>query len=82
MDGFWSVLGGAFALVFALDPDSPGNHRPVDAGYPDGRLFACLIGLPLGAAVGVFRFPGRTFLSVALNALMGLPRSWSALSST
>nr|WP_164687344.1 ABC transporter permease [Fluviibacterium aquatile] len=34
---------------------------------------SCLIGLPLGAAVGAFRFPGRTALCVVLNALMGLP---------
>ena len=31
------------------------------------------IGLPLGAAVAVLRFPGRGALEVALNALMGLP---------
>ena len=34
---------------------------------------ACLIGLPLGAAAGAFRFPGRGALIVLLNALMGLP---------
>ena len=36
-------------------------------------IFATLLGLPLGAAIGVSRFPGRQVLSVALNALMGLP---------
>ena len=35
--------------------------------------FAALIGLPLGAAVAVLRFPGRRTLAVVLNALMGLP---------
>ncbi len=34
---------------------------------------ACLIGLPLGALVGAFRFPGRAAVAVLLNALMGLP---------
>ena len=34
---------------------------------------SCLIGLPLGAAAGAFRFPGRVALAVVLNALMGLP---------
>ena len=34
---------------------------------------ACVIGLPFGAALAVFRFPGRTLVVVALNALMGLP---------
>ncbi len=36
-------------------------------------LAASIIGLPLGAALAVFRFPGRTTLVVLLNALMGLP---------
>jgi tungstate transport system permease protein len=34
---------------------------------------ATLIGLPLGAAIAVGRFPGRHVLVVLLNALMGLP---------
>lgn len=34
---------------------------------------ACIIGLPLGAAVAMGRFRGRTALIVLLNALMGLP---------
>ena len=36
-------------------------------------FFASLIGLPLGAAIAVGRFPGRQALIVAFNALMGLP---------
>ena len=34
---------------------------------------ACSIGLPLGAALALARFPGRALLVVTLNALMGLP---------
>ncbi len=34
---------------------------------------AALIGLPLGAAVAVLRFPGHRALAVVLNALMGVP---------
>ncbi len=34
---------------------------------------AALIGLPLGAALALFKFPGRGTLIVMLNALMGLP---------
>lgn len=36
-------------------------------------LLSCAVGLPLGAALGVLRFPGRRALVVLLNALMGLP---------
>jgi tungstate transport system permease protein len=34
---------------------------------------ASLIGLPVGAAVALLRFPGREAMIVTLNALMGLP---------
>ena len=36
-------------------------------------LIASVIGLPLGAALVIFRFPGRLSIAVLLNALMGLP---------
>jgi tungstate transport system permease protein len=34
---------------------------------------AAMVGLPLGAAVALGRFPGRSVIVIALNALMGLP---------
>lgn len=36
-------------------------------------LLATVIGLPLGAAVAVYRFPGRALVTALLNAFMGLP---------
>jgi len=36
-------------------------------------LCSAVIGLPLGAAVAIGRFPGRNAVVVALNAAMGLP---------
>ena len=36
-------------------------------------VLAALLGLPLGAAIAVGRFPGRRAVIVLLNALMGLP---------
>ena len=36
-------------------------------------FIATLIGIPLGAATALYKFPGRKFLVVLLNALMGLP---------
>ncbi|RUR42464.1 ABC transporter permease [Vreelandella populi] len=36
-------------------------------------LVACLLALPLGAALALWRFPGRNIVIVMLNALMGLP---------
>jgi tungstate transport system permease protein len=34
---------------------------------------AAILGLPLGAALAIWRFPGRRALVVAANALLGLP---------
>jgi len=36
-------------------------------------LISSIIGLPAGAALALARFPGRSVLVVAFNALMGLP---------
>ena len=36
-------------------------------------FFAACMGLPIGAAIAVGRFPGRDALIVVLNAMMGLP---------
>ena len=36
-------------------------------------FFATVLGLPLGAALAVLRFPGRNAAVVLVNALMGLP---------
>lgn len=73
MDGFWSILAQSFGLVLSWDPalmEIVGLSLRVTT---TAVLLACLIGLPLGALVGAFRFPGRTIVTVFLNALMGLP---------
>ena len=73
MDGFWAALGRAVGLILGWDADLieiVGLSLRVTLS---AVAVACLIGLPLGAAVGAFRFPGRAAASVALNALMGLP---------
>ena len=36
-------------------------------------IVATLIGMPMGAATALYKFPGRKILVVILNALMGLP---------
>ncbi len=70
-------LGAAFGEALAL-------IAGLDAGFVEVVLLslqvtfsavaiACLIGMPLGAALAVSRFPGRGVLTVLLNALMGLP---------
>ena len=73
MDGFGSILAEAVGLILAWDPDLIEIIALSLRVTLTAVAVACLIGLPLGAAVGAFRFPGRTVVTVILNALMGLP---------
>ncbi len=73
MDDFGEAIGAAFHLLFTLDDqlmEIVGLSLQVSL---IAVLIACLIGLPLGAAIALFRFPGRKFFAILLNALMGLP---------
>ncbi|MEE4639089.1 MAG: ABC transporter permease [Wenzhouxiangella sp.] len=67
----------AFVLMFRLlgsgDPELLGIIGLSLQISFSATVLAALIGLPLGAAVAVFRFPGRGALSATLNAFMGLP---------
>lgn len=70
-------FGAAFALAFELILSADRDLAEIVAlslrVSLSAVIVACLLGLPLGAAVAVFRFPGRGLLIVVLNALMGLP---------
>jgi tungstate transport system permease protein len=73
MDGIAAALRNALALVGSGDPvllQIVGLSLAVSLS---AVICATLLGLPLGAAVAVTRFPGRQAVIVALNALMGLP---------
>ncbi|WP_424975609.1 ABC transporter permease [Dinoroseobacter sp. S124A] len=73
MPGFWSIFADAFGLIFAWDPDLLEIIGLSLRVTLTAVALSCLIGLPLGAAAGAFRFPGRTVLVVLLNAAMGMP---------
>ena len=63
----------AAALILTLDDDLVeiiALSLQVSLG---AVLAACLVGLPLGAAVALLRFPGRGVIVALLNAFMGLP---------
>ena len=63
----------AFDLIISLDPDL------VEIVFLSLRVslvavvISSMIGLPLGAAIAIGRFPGRSGVVVVLNAMMGLP---------
>ena len=73
MTDFGDAFAAAFALVGSLDPDLT-EIVVLSLRVSIGAVaIGAIIGLPLGAAVALYRFPGRTVVVVALIALMGLP---------
>ena len=73
MNDFGNALSAAAALVMSGDAELMeivGLSLRVSLA---AVFIAAAIGLPLGAAVALFRFPGRTTIVVLLNAFMGLP---------
>ena len=73
MDGFWSIFGEAIGLIAAWDSDLIEIIGLSLRVTLTAVAVSCVIGLPIGALVGAFSFPGRTAAIVVLNALMGLP---------
>jgi len=66
-------FAAALALITRLDPELLGIVALSLQISLAAVLIAAAIGLPLGAALALYRFPGRRVLVVGLNALMGLP---------
>ncbi len=73
MDSFADAFTTALELVFGLDRDLVEIVLLSLRVSLTAVLIAAVVGLPLGAAVALFRFPGRHAVTVLLNALMGLP---------
>ena len=73
MTDLGAAFAAAFSLIVGFDRDLAeivGLSLRVSLS---AVALATIIGAPLGAAVALFRFPGRTGIVVLLNALMGLP---------
>ena len=73
MNDLGAAFGQAFRLMLTLD--SGLTEIVVLSLYVSltAVAVAIVIGMPLGAALAVFRFPGRAPLSILLTAMMGLP---------
>ena len=72
-DGFGSAFSSALHFILGGDP---ALLRVVALSLQVSLMAsaaAALLGLPLGAALAVLRFPGRRGLVVLVNALLGLP---------
>ena len=70
-------FGGAIALALQLMISGDATFIEIIAlslrVSLTAMVFACLIGLPLGALLAISRFPGHSAVLVVVNALMGLP---------
>jgi tungstate transport system permease protein len=73
MQDFSQAFSLAFELVISADPDLLEIILLSLQVSLTAVAIACLIGLPLGTAVAMGRFRGRTAVIILLNALMGLP---------
>ena len=73
MQDFAAAFGAAFALIVSGDPEFLGIVGLSLRVTLSAVVVACALGMPLGAALAVTRFPGRGAAIVAVNALMGLP---------
>ncbi|MFK7816377.1 MAG: ABC transporter permease [Gammaproteobacteria bacterium] len=73
MNDFSQAFSKAFQLIFHLDPallEIIGLSLRVSM---TAVLIASIIGLPLGAALALYKFYGRGLVVALLNAFMGLP---------
>lgn len=73
MQDFAAAFLEAFWLIASADSDLLeviGLSLQVSAS---AVLVSCVLGLPIGAALAISRFPGRQTVIIGVNALMGLP---------
>jgi tungstate transport system permease protein len=68
-----AAFGLAFGLIVSGDPELAQIVRLSLEISLSAVALAAILGMPLGAALALSRFPGRGALVVLLNACMGLP---------
>ena len=73
MQGFASEFSSALALILNGDAELWAIVLLSLKVSIFAVLISAVIGMPVGAALAVARFPGRRILIVLVNALMGLP---------
>lgn len=73
MQDFAASFSLAFSLIFSADPELTEIVLLSLRVSLSATLAACAIGMSLGAAIAIFRFPGRGAILVIANAMMGLP---------
>jgi tungstate transport system permease protein len=73
MQDLFDALRSALSLLITWDSDFVEIVSLSLQVTGASLLLASVVGLPLGAALALLRFPGRSAATVLLNSLMGLP---------
>jgi tungstate transport system permease protein len=73
MSDFSTAIALGLGLIFRGDPELYGIIRLSLAVSVGAAVVAGIIGSPAGAALGVYRFPGRRVLVILVNSMLGLP---------
>ena len=73
MTSFSQIFSEVVSLLSGPDPDLVEIVMLSLRVSLTATLLACLVGLPLGAALGMHKFPGKSLITVVLNTLMGMP---------
>ncbi len=73
MDQVSTAFEHAIRLIASGDPELAAITALSLQTAGLSTLFSTTIGLPLGAALAIARFPGREILVAACNALLGMP---------
>lgn len=73
MEPILEGLGGAVVRLLTFDPDVYAAASASLAVSGTATALSILIGIPLGALLGLARFPGRTLALSVVNTGMGLP---------
>jgi tungstate transport system permease protein len=73
MNDLLGALAAAWRLVLSGDPTLVGIVLLSLSISFTAVFLASILGLPLGAALAILRFPGRNAAVVVVNAFMGLP---------
>jgi tungstate transport system permease protein len=73
MNEISAAFAAAFGLILTADPQFMGIVSLSLQVTLTAVVIAVVLGLPVGALLGVTRFPGRGVLVVTFNTLMGLP---------
>jgi tungstate transport system permease protein len=73
MDLVWDGIVQAFWLIVRRDPEVVGVFLRTVQVSGTATLVSMCVGVPLGTALGIWRFSGRGFISSLVNTGMGMP---------